>query len=182
MFVVWGLLIVHYILALWLRVPFDFLADIFAPYLSDLPIFDRLDMYYMHNPEALAQARAFYLVNNGVLFLMLAIGLINALIDVVPTYRKMRRQADQCTDQEQCTTEKQNEKLGHVGGVLLLIALATAVILKLCGYTELPEQGVARGVAVIAQFFLFLFISLIPTELALFASMCSDKRNWRNNL
>ncbi|MBK8177019.1 MAG: hypothetical protein IPK66_17695 [Rhodospirillales bacterium] len=179
---VWALLVVHYILGLVLGVSFDGVANYFAPFLADLPIFPRVAAYYAHNPEALAQARSFYLVNNGIFFPALAICLISALANIMPAYRAIEQRIEQ-EEQKTEARKKWKDVRTSVFAVLLCFYIISALVTKLAGYTQLPEQGVGRGFAVIlGQFLSITFILATPHIIAPSLYTVFHTNNKRNTL
>ncbi len=166
MLVVWALLVVHYLLALGLGISFYGLANYFSPFLSDLPIFDRLEAYYAGYPTKLAQAREFYLVNNGVLFPAVAICLVSALVGFPPLYRKLEKRVVEDKDGIDARDMQKNVKTDFFGVLFFSLTWGAGVI-KLFGYTELPEQGIGRGfLVIVGQFFILVFLFVMPEILA----------------
>lgn len=162
---VWALLVLHYLAVFGLGISFNGLASYFAPFLADLPIFERLRVYYAHDPQGLAQARNFYLVNNGILFPALAMCLINSLADIVPNYEYLKR-----NDSKRLTESRQTRKgvLSDIFSIVFFSCGVAAVIGKLAGYYELPETGIGRGfMVVLGHFFVIIFFFILPQFIAL---------------
>lgn len=166
-FCVWGLLVIHYIFVFDVGISFPSLSKLFTPFLSGLPLFDKLEVYYAHDPITLEKARMFYFVNNGVFFLVIAIYLVNSLIGICSLYQHYKKTIPE--HGKEITCKLQAELHRYFLGMPVGFLLTCAVVAKLIGLSELPEQGIGRGFIVfIGQFSVFIFVALIPSTVALF--------------
>jgi hypothetical protein len=148
----------QFLLQIGLGISFTPIAAAIAPNFPHLPIFELLDRYYATDEAALAEAKAFYLVNYSIYFPASAILIACTIVETwylcrspryltfIPTQRIPTIQA-----------ARPVAAYSSIGTLLLIVVVYAGLTVEQIRLYTLPEQGIGRGLLIVGELFgLFL--------------------------